>query len=217
MHQQPQLLSTELAIRAFDADAAFSAALAQLQIQTHGQSAANVLAAANEAGFCWLIRRIDGEVIEAILRHSAGSEEKALGDDPLALILGLLGVLPLPQEAQPAEPDKKMRKAHKPADPVEAVEVAAESLAAATCGVVITEPAVPARAPEDLLSDQEKAAAIQMIKEMGQAERKSFAISFRSAFKVPASEKAIAPLIVQFQHLDFVDRFTGEAAGLVRP
>lgn len=214
MHQQPQLLSTELALKAFDADAAFSAALAQLQLQTHGQGAASVLAAANEAGFCWLFRPIDGEVTEAILRHSAGSEEKALGDDPLALILGLLGALPLPQEAQPAEPDKKMRKAHKPADPVAAVDVAAESLAAATCGVVITE---PARAPEDPLSDQEKAAAIQMIKEMDPSERKSFAISFRSAFKVPASEKAIAPLIVQFQHLDFVDRFTGEAAGLVRP
>jgi len=216
MHQ-PQLLSTELALKAFDADAAFSAALAQLQLQTHGQGAANVLAAANEAGFCWLFRPIDGEVTEAILRHSAGSEEKALGDDPLALILGLLGALPLPQEAQPAEPDKKMREPHKPAGPVEAVDVAAESLAAATCGVVIAKPAVPARAPEDPLSDQEKAAAIQMIKEMAPPERKSFAISFRSAYKIPASEKAIAPLIVQFQHLDFVDRFTGEAAGLVRP
>jgi hypothetical protein len=216
MHQ-PQLLSTELALKAFDADAAFSAALAQLQLQTHGQGAANVLAAANEAGFCWLFRPIDGEVTEAILRHSAGSEEKALGDDPLSLILGLLGAFPFQQEAQPAEPDKKMRKAHKPADPVEAVDVAAESLAAATCGVVITEPAQPGRAPEDPLSDQEKAAAIQMIKEMDTAERKSFTISFRSAFKVPASEKAIAPLIVQFQHLDFVDRFTGEAMGMPRP
>ena len=216
MHQ-PQLLSTELALRAFDADAAFSAALAQLQLETHGQGAANVLAAANEAGFCWLFRPIDGEVTEAILRHSAGSEEKALGDDPLALILGLLGAFPLEQEAQPVEPDKKMREAHKPADPVAAVDVAAESLAAATCGVVITEPAQPGRAPEDPLSDQEKAAAIQMIKEMDAAERKSFTISFRSAFKVPASEKAIAPLIVQFQHLDFVDRFTGEAMGMPRP
>jgi hypothetical protein len=216
MHQ-PQLLSTELALKAFDADAAFSAALAQLQLQTHGQGVANVLAAANEAGFCWLFRPIDGEVTEAILRHSAGSEEKALGDDPLALILGLLGAFPLEQEAQPAEPDKKMRKAHKPADPVAAVDVAAGSLAAATCGVVITEPAQPGRAPEDPLSDQEKAAAIQMIKEMDAAERKSFTISFRSAFKVPASEKAIAPLIVQFQHLDFVDRFTGEAMGMPRP
>jgi hypothetical protein len=217
MHQQPQLLSTELALKAFDADAAFSAALAQLQLQTHGQGAASVLAAANEAGFCWLFRPIDGEVTEVILRHSAGSEEKALGDDPLALILGLLGALPLPQEAQPAEPDKKMREAHKPADPVQAVDVAAESLAAATCGVVITELAQPGRAPEDPLSDQEKAAAIQLIKEMDPSERKSFAISFRSAFKVPASEKAIAPLIVQFQHLDFVDRFTGEAMGMPRP
>ena len=216
MHQ-PQLLSTELALKAFDADAAFSAALAQLQLQTHGQGAANVLAAANEAGFCWLFRPIDGEVTEAILRHSAGSEEKALGDDPLALILGLLGAFPFQQEVQPAEPDKKMREAHKPADPVATVDVAAESLAAATCGVVITEPAQPGRAPEDPLSDQEKAAAIQVIKEMDAAERKSFTISFRSAFKVPASEKAIAPLIVQFQHLDFVDRFTGEAMGMPRP
>jgi hypothetical protein len=210
-------LSTELALRAFEADAAFSAALAQLQRQLPGLSTVAALGAANDAGFSWLFRPVeDGGAIEAILRHSAGSEEKAIGSDPAGLILGLLGVLQLEQEDQPADPEV-MQETHKPAeapDPAAVVDAAAESLAAATSGAVVPE---QGRAPDDPLTPEEKAAAVAMVKAMTADERKAFTISFRSAFRVPSSEKAIAPLLQQFKHLDFVDRFTGEAAGVPRP
>ena len=223
MHQPP--LSTELALRAFEADAAFSTALAQLQRQLPGLSTAAALAAANDAGFCWLIRPVnDCGAVEAILRHSAGAEEKTYGDNPTGLILGLLGVLPSEQEDQPADPEG-LQKTHKPApepepapaaDPAAAVQAAAESLAAATGGAVVPE-LQQGRALDDPLTPEEKAAAVAMVKAMDPAQRKTFTIHFRDAFKVPSSEKAIAPLLVEFRHLDFVDRFTGEAAGVPRP
>ena len=99
-------MSTELALRAFEADAAFSASLAQLQEQVAGQPAVpQALALANQHGFCWLFRPAGDGLIEAVLRHSAGSEEKAIGQEPLRLILGLLGVYALVPQAQPAEPE----------------------------------------------------------------------------------------------------------------
>jgi hypothetical protein len=97
----------------------------------------------------------------------------------------------------------------------DAATAAAESLAAATAGEVVPEPAD--RSAEDPLTDAEKATAKAMIKGMAADQRKAFTIAFRHAFRVPAEQTAIAPLIVQFKHLDFIDRFTGEAAGLVRP
>jgi len=56
-----------------------------------------------------------------------------------------------------------------------------------------------------------------MIKAMPTEQRRTFSIAFRHAFEVPASERAIAPLFQQFQHLAFIDRFTIEAAGGVAP
>ena len=217
MHPPP--LSTELALRSFEADAAFSAALAQLQRHLPGLSPAAALTAANDAGFAWLFRPIDdGCAVEAILRHAAGAEEKAIGSDPQALVLGLLGVLNLPQAAQTSDPED-MQEAHIPAQLAEPApaEVAAESLAAATGGAVVADPEQPGRAPDDPLTDAEKAACVAMVKAMDAAQRKAFTIHFRNAFKVPSEEKAIAPLMVSFKHLDFVDRFTGEAAGVPKP
>lgn len=218
-HMHQPTLSTELALRAFEADAQFSAALAQLQPQLLGVSTAAALVAANEAGFCWLFRPVDATTTEAVLRHAGGSEEKAIGYEPLPLLLGLLGVLDLPQEAQAADPEPAMQETHTPEpEPVSALDSAAESLAAATDGVVIKESAeAAARAADDPLSDEEKAAAVAMVKAMTVEQRKSFTIAFRHAFRVPSSEKAVAPLLVQFRHLEFVDRFTGEAAGVPKP
>jgi hypothetical protein len=71
--------------------------------------------------------------------------------------------------------------------------------------------------PATPLSDEQKAAALEMVKVMDAEQRKAFTISFRSAFSVPREVKAIAPLILQLQHLHFVDRFTVEAAGGVAP
>jgi len=227
MHPPP--LSTELALRSFEADAAFSAALAQLQRHLPGLSPAAALTAANNAGFAWLFRPVDdGSVVEAVLRHAAGAEEKAIGSDPQALVLGLLGVLNLPQAAQTPDPED-MQEAHIPAQSAEPAtpgpapaepapaEVAAESLAAATSGAVVADPEQPGRAPDDPLTDAEKAACVAMVKAMDAAQRKAFTIHFRNAFKVPSEEKAIAPLMVEFRHLDFVDRYTGEAAGVPKP
>lgn len=218
MHQSPPL-SVELALKAFEADAAFSAALAQLQPQLLGVSTAAALVAANQAGFCWLFRPVDGTTTEAVLRHAGGSEEKAIGSDPLPLLLGLLGVLDLPQQAQAVDPEPAIQETHQPEqDAVSVLDSAAASLAAATDGVVIEEPAEPeARAAADPLSEDEKAAAVAMVKAMSVEQRRQFTIAFRHAFRVPSSEKAVAPLLVQFRHLEFVDRFTGEAAGVPKP
>ena len=49
------------------------------------------------------------------------------------------------------------------------------------------------------------------------AQRKAFAAAFRHAFNVDPAEKSVAPLIVEWQHYAFVDRFVIEAAGGVAP
>jgi hypothetical protein len=79
------------------------------------------------------------------------------------------------------------------------------------------EPEASGRATIDPLTWNERCAALAMVKGMTADQRKSFALAFRHAFSVPREEKAIAPLITQWQHLQFVDRFTGEAAGVVVP
>jgi len=119
-------------------------------------------------------------------------------------------------EAEPA-PAPKAEPAPAPASaPVaDAATAAAESLAAATAGEVV--PEAGDRSAEDPLTDAEKVTAKAMIKGMAADQRKQFTIAFRHAFRVAPDQTAIAPLIVQFKHLDFIDRFTGEAAGLVRP
>jgi hypothetical protein len=48
-------------------------------------------------------------------------------------------------------------------------------------------------------------------------QRKVFTITFRDAFRVDRSVKAIAPVITEMRHLHFIDCFTVEAAGGVAP
>ena len=209
-------MSTELAIRAFEADAAFSLSLAELQEQVASQPAVpQALALANQHGFSWLFRPAGDGLVEAVLRHSAGSEEKAIGEEPLPLVLGLLGVSALVSRAQPAEPEA-MQKMHSSAPA--AVDEAAQALATATDGAVVDEPETALeRSQDDSLSEDEKAAAVAMVKVMDAAQRKAFTIAFRHAFEVPSSERAIQPLITELRHLQFIDRFTIEAAGGVAP
>jgi hypothetical protein len=98
------------------------------------------------------------------------------------------------------------------------VQVAAESLAAATSGVVVAEPvADPEPDPTTPLTDEQKAVAINMIKALSADQRQAFTISFRSAFAVDRSVKAIAPVITELRHLQFCDRWSVEAAGGVAP
>ena len=219
MHQPPPL-HPELALRAFEADQAFSTTLAAFQSQAsdHGTTAA-LLESANAVGFCWLFRPAGSGTTEVVLRHAGGAEEVALGDEPGPLLLGLLGVF-MPSAPQAAEPEKAMQDlqvlSEAPQDPEPAppappaAALAAESLAAATGGMVFElaegDPATP-------LTDEQKATAVQMVSDLSPAQRKSFAIAFRDGFNVPKAEKSILPSITELRHLQFIDCFTVEAAG----
>jgi len=222
MHQPPPL-HPELALKAFEADQAFSAALAAFQAQAsdHGTTAA-LLESANAAGLCWLFRPVGSGTIEVVLRHAGGAEEIALGDDADQLLLGLLGFAPvsLPALDQAAEPEKTMQDlqvlSEAPQDPEPAptappaAEVAAESLAAATGGMVFElaegDPATP-------LTDEQKATAVKMVSDLTVPDRKSFAIHYRNAFNIPKEVKSVVGTITELRHLEFIDRFTVEAAG----
>jgi hypothetical protein len=201
-------MSTELALRAFEADVAFSTALAEFQ------SAAPVgvdpISAARDAarhGFSWFCRPSEPGFIEVRLRHSGGADVGAEGTSVAELLAGLLG-LAWPADPQAAEPEPAPAATAQP----EPVQVAAESLAAATCGVVIDEPD-----PTTPLTAEQKAVAINMIKGLTADQRQSFTIAFRDCFRVDRSVKAIAPVIQQLQHLHFCDRWSIENAGGVAP
>jgi hypothetical protein len=212
-------MSTELALRAFDADVAFSTALAEFQ------SAAPVgvdpISAARDAarhGFSWFCRPSEPGFIEVRLRHSGGADVAAEGTSIPELLAGLLGLVwPADPQADKSEEICATRimssseHAELAAEP-EPVQVAAESLAAATCGVVVDEPD-----PTTPLTTEQKQVAINMIKGLTADQRQSFTIAFRDCFRVDRSVKAIAPVIQQLQHLHFCDRWSIENAGGVAP
>jgi hypothetical protein len=201
-------MSTELALRAFDADAAFSTALAKFQNEVRpGLSPVQAARSASAHGFSWFCRPSEPGFIEVRLRHSGGADVAAEGTSVSELLAGLLGLV-WPGEAQADESEPTPADTAEP----EPVQAAAESLAAATCGVVIDEPD-----PTTPLTADQKAVAISMIKGLTADERKSFTISFRSAFAVDRSVNAIAPVITELRHLHFCDRWSIENAGGVAP
>jgi hypothetical protein len=214
-------MSTDLALRAFEADASFSAALAEFQATVpdglHPVRAARQAAA---FGFCWFSRPIDEAFVEVRLRHSGGADSVAEGSSVPELLAGLLGIV-WPGDAQAAEPEGKCDlriKCPSGQSEPEPVQVAAESLAAATSGTVVAEPvADPEPDPTAPLTAEQKAVAINMIKSLTTDQRQAFTISFRDAFRVERSVKAIAPVIQQLQHLHFCDRWSIENAGGVAP
>lgn len=84
------------------------------------------------------------------------------------------------------------------------------------------EPPSPATAaepdPTTPLTPEQQAQARAWVGAMASAaQRKAFAAAFRHAFSVDPAEKSVAPLITQWQHYAFVDRFVIEAAGGVAP
>ena len=105
-------LSLEMAAKAFEADAAFSAALAKFQSTP---LTGNVIEEASNAsrlhGFSWFCRPSNPGPWEVVLRHEKGAETCAEGESITALLAGLLGH-PLAHDiavvaaAQAAEPDK---------------------------------------------------------------------------------------------------------------
>ena len=260
-------LSTELALKAFDADAALSAALAELQAQPAARTVIEEAQRATAFGFSWFARPSETGFFEVRLRHKAGAEISADGESTTALLAGLLGH-PLAQDiavlaaAQAAEPEQEkitvsevqtladalagvrvtrfspaqvkaaVSEALDPqpqpatgamvaasltaandALPPSPAQVAAESLAAATGGAVVTDPSEYGPDPNELLTDASKTACINMIKGLTPEQRRALRKAFRDAFQVPREEKAIAPLITQIRHLDFCERWRIEASG----
>jgi hypothetical protein len=207
-------MSTELALRAFEADVAFSTALAKFQAAA--PVGVDPISAARDAarhGFSWFCRPSEPGFIEVRLRHSGGADVAAEGTSIPELLAGLLGLV-WPGEAQAAEPEPTPANTAEP----EPVQVAAESLAAATCGVVIDEPAADSEPdPTTPLTAEQKAVAVGMIKALSADQRQSFTIAFRDCFRVDRSVKTIAPVIQQLQHLHFCDRWSIETAGGVAP
>ena len=204
-------------MRAFEADALFSASLAQFQSEVQpGLNPIQAARAATVHGFSWLARPSGPDLIEVRLRHAGGADAAAEGSSLTELLAGLLGLvpgddaapLPLQQEAQASEALQILQDLHKTTDP--AWLPLSAPLAAATGGTVVE---ADQPDPATLLTDEQKAAALEMVKQMDAAQRKAFTISFRDCFQVPSSAKAVAPLIQQLRHLHFVDRFTVEAAG----
>jgi len=213
----PPALSTELALKAFEADQVFCKALVAVQAAALcGADTPSLMAIANGEGFAWSFtgKWNDGSSLWLVKLHHVAGAEASAADVPTELVcealLGLLGcaiaggkplALAATDEAgQPEAPE---------AAPEPEPEVDANPAPPAP------EPAEPD--PATPLSDEQKAVAVEMVKAMGSEQRKAFTISFRSAFSVPRSQVSIAPLITEIQHLHFIDRFTVEAAGGVSP
>jgi hypothetical protein len=231
-------LSTELAIRAFDADAALSAALAEFQKGPHEDSIIADVRRASEHGLAWFSRPSEPGFFEVVLRHKAGAEISADGESITATLAGLLGhplahdaaflptAEPLAVDAQASEPDNicNSRITAAPAPQLAAVpapspaQAAAESLAAATGGAVVAEVvADPGPDATQLLTDEQKKVCIEMVNALSAGQQKAFKISFRDAFRVPREARAIAPLITEVRHMEFCDRWSIEATGGVAP
>ena len=188
-----QSSSIELALKAFEADAALSAALAEFQAQPTAGTIIEEAQRATAFGFSWFARPSRPGFVEVRLRHKDGAEISAEGASVTALLAGLLGH-PLAQDvavlvaAQAAEPEQEdgtllpatraaLAEADAAIDAVEAAagallalpapspaQVAAESLAATTGGVVVTDPedVERMRLAEPLTAEQ-KAACIDGI------------------------------------------------------
>lgn len=213
-----QNISTELALRAFNADCEFSSALSQLQSNSHGITCVPaLLARANKYGFSWILRPSRPPIEqpwEVILRHVGGAEEAAYGDNCGELLHHLLG-FPLLAASQPHRAIDINEGPESQKQPeLNLKEEAAKPVARADPEKQIT--AVQGAAsdgPTALLSEQQRLMAIEMVKVLNANARKVFTNHFRSAFKIPGSERSLIPLITELQHLQFIDRFTIESSG----
>ena len=192
-----------------EADKAFRTALAASQASfERGWSPIEAARAANAHGFAWLSRPCDDDpaLVQVCLRHQGGAETAAVGENIAQLLAGLLGIA-LQPAVQTSEPEGGGTE--QPPVVCPAVRPAA--------------PATPDPEPEpleehsepaaQLLDEQQKATAVSMCKAMDAATRKAFTIAFRDAFRVDRDQRSIIPLITELKHLEFIDRFSIEAAG----
>jgi hypothetical protein len=188
-------------------------------------------ACAGKNGFAWTFRPVclsKGETDwQVTLRHVDGAEEAVISTCPDLGLASLLGFPGLGQAAaavpdQAGEPEKLQKlQDPEPAPSPDLEVIDLEVIEAEGQPDPDLQPAPAAEQsepdPTTPLTDEQKAAAVEMVRVMGAEQRKAFTISFRSAFSVPREVKAVAPLIRQLQHLHFVDRFTVEAAGGLAP
>ena len=202
-----QPLSTELALRAFEADQAFSTALAAVQASFKpGLSPIEAARAANAHGFAWLSRPCDDDpaLVQVCLRHQGGAETAAVGENIAQLLAGLLGIA-LQPAAQTSEPE---------GGGTEDAPVVCPAVRPAAPATPKPEPLEDQPEPAaQLLDEQQKATAVSMCKAMDATTRKAFTIAFRDAFRVDRDQRSIIPLITELKHLEFIDRFSIEAAG----
>jgi len=157
-------LSTELALRAFEADAALSAALAEFQAGARKKSIATDACRAAGYGFAWFARPSEAGHFQVVLRHKGGAEISADGESIVATLAGLLGhpwahdVAVVGAQASESEQeaaalehaglsyqcdpagDITPHAESEPIPPLSPAQVAAESLAAATGGAVVLGP-----------------------------------------------------------------------------
>ncbi len=235
----PDHLSAELIRLQWDAECQFNAALAQFQAAVKPVAELNLATIVDHArpafdlGFCYLVRQ-DSDGVEVILRHSGGAEEISSADaatlcSPALLLAGLLGI-PVAGPAQAGDPEQHVDDPEQ----VQAEHCSENELATAEPEAVAAEPE-PAPVEPDLmgpdsppdrpgdhpslepLSQEQIDLALGMIRVMTVPQRKMFSVAFRNAFNIDASVRSISPEITQRQHLDFIDRFTIEAAGGVAP
>ena len=229
----PDHFSAELIRLQWSAECAFAEALAQFQAVVQPVAELNLATIVDHArpafdlGFCYLVRQ-DSDGVEVVLRHSAGAEEVSSADaatlcSPALLLAGLLGI-PVAAPGQAADPEQHAEEPKQvqpePCAEVESAPAAPEPEAAPEPDLM--GPDSPPDRPGDHPSleplDQEQIdLALGMIRVMTVPQRKTFSIAFRNAFNIDASVTRIATEITQRQHLDFVDRFTIEAAGGIAP
>jgi hypothetical protein len=181
-------------------------------------------APAFQAGFAYTAAHWGGELTVTLhykgaeLGSSAPATPVSYSDCCAQLLAGLLGI-PLADPDQAAEAEQPVAgglRVVEP-DPVEIESEAAQEPAAQEdpdeFEAVEPEPPAPAADIRRPLSDEEKDAAISMIKAMAADQRRTFTKVFREVFQVPPESKQVAPHILELQHLQFIDRYTVEAAG----
>lgn len=193
------------------------AALAALQAQlTPKTTLLQALTLLPAHGLAWHQKPDEEEAGHIVaLTHAGGDQLVTWAKDPAAGLAGLIGLPAVLAQPEPASPAAAPPPAPSPA------AAAAESLAEATAGEVVDaetfEPAEPAPDPTTLLSDEQRAVAVEMVKQLSAEQRKAFTIAYRDAFRVDRAAKSIIPTITEIRHLAFIDRFTVEANGGVAP
>lgn len=214
--------------------AAFYTALAALQAQlTPATTIEQALALLPAHRLTWYLRSGNREDCHELwLCHAEGNCLVSYSEPGASLRVVLAGLIGLPALLLgPADPVADAREQqvaeHQGAPPAEpaapapapaAVEAAAARLAEATDGTVVEDAELvhPSDSHEPL-SEADRDTTVDLVKTMTPETRKMFTIAFRDAFNVPREARAVAPLITQERHRQFVVRFVNEAEGVPAP